>query len=319
MKRLRDISRIEYQDNYMIEPCDRYIGWGITKNCTFNCRYCIYSCKNTNEFSTKDQLTVATTYFNNISTDKSWIAIYGGEPLTHPHFLHAINNYKYNVKLYTNLYRDISYLQELIASCNSKLRVLTSFHPHITNIKQLDQKITILLNAGATVEVKCMFTGEDDELSFKAFEYFNSVNIPEFRILPRTIYSILPGETEYSWYMSELFNKARKISGKDLLFKYTFNNGTSEIHDKYDLQFNDSNINDYTRYKMLICEAGNKYISVLDNFNIYPCCRYDEDFYNQKPLGNVLTNPYYDFKNQICKLPFCFPPEEDFLLSRKVL
>lgn len=320
MKKLLRISRINFEDKYMIEPVDRYIGWGITKNCTYNCKYCIYSCKNNNIFSSLSQLKIACDYFNNISSDKSWIAVYGGEPTTHPNFLDVVDMYKFNVKIYTNLYKDIGYLDELVKTKHKKLRILTSIHPKRTKIKELLNKVEFLLSHGATVEIKCMFTGEDDEFSFEGFKFFrNSINDPNFRILPRTVYTKLPNHEEYGWYFSELFLKAREIAGKDLLFEFLYDDGEWIIHDKYDLQFEDSDLSKHIEYKHLVCDGGDKYISVLDNFNIYPCCRYDEDFYNQKPLGNVLTNPYYRFKKQICKLPFCFPPEEDFLLKRRII
>lgn len=312
--KLKNIERINYSN--ILENCDLFIDWWVTKNCNWNCSYCLFHCRNTNKFNTLSDTKTACNYYNSISTITSWLSLFGGEPLTFPYIESIFDLYNYNIRIYTNLYKDKYYLKQLAISCKGKLKFVVSFHPARTNLVRLTEKIELLLSHNCIVQVKCMFTGQDDDYSYNSFIYLNSIKDDNFSVVPRTIYTNIYG-SELKWYLSDSFLKARNIAGKDLLFKLTYDTKT-EIWDKYDMQFFDTEINDYKLYNHIICNAGKNYLSIAENYDVYPCCRYNEEYYKQPPIGNVITNPP-KLKRTICKLPFCFPPEEDFLLKRIVL
>jgi len=145
--------------------------WSVTNNCNYKCDYCgVYKREKLYDFDRIIEFINHTGTFNNVDT-----VLFGGEPLFHPNILQIVRELNTNIRICTNLSRDIDFFKELI-SIRNDLKIIASYHFHREDLEKFIEKFKYLVNHTKFVKVKVMFDSRHREQCkevyhlFKAFE-----------------------------------------------------------------------------------------------------------------------------------------------------
>jgi MoaA/NifB/PqqE/SkfB family radical SAM enzyme len=146
--------------------------WSVTNNCNYKCDYCgVYRHEKIYDFDKIIDYINHIGTFNNVDT-----VLFGGEPLIHPNILQIVKELKTNIRICTNLSRDIEFFKELV-SIKNDLKIIASYHFHKETFERFMEKFKYLVKHTKFIKVKVMFDSRYREQCkkvyylFKAFEH----------------------------------------------------------------------------------------------------------------------------------------------------
>lgn len=145
-----------------------HVEWSLTDMCNYSCSYCTgYHKLDRQRFPTQQEVDHALENIFSLQRPHYTFCLLGGEPTTHPHFLHILENIhaarvpvcSYTV---TNASKSEKFFAEYAAIVRGKNHfVLISFHPEQASIDAVARKVEILASQGIYTRVHVMcYLGE---------------------------------------------------------------------------------------------------------------------------------------------------------------
>lgn len=122
----------------------------LTRNCNFNCEYCVKHDTKWTEYTTSGVYTPVCQFINKIAAENSEFEVnyYGGEPTLHPHFIDIAKLIQgdniYHV-LFSNMSADLDLYREFF-SIHNHSELAASYHPKQIELYEVVNKLVTLYN-----------------------------------------------------------------------------------------------------------------------------------------------------------------------------
>lgn len=129
---------VEIKDNGLIDNYLNYYGitWEVTSNCNFKCRYCAL-----NRDEPPQDTKKIVNFINKLNKKTPVMAtLFGGEPTNHPDILEIIENLECEIKLFTNLSKNLSFYEEVLR-LKPKTHIETTYHNDRKNFEEFFYKV----------------------------------------------------------------------------------------------------------------------------------------------------------------------------------
>jgi MoaA/NifB/PqqE/SkfB family radical SAM enzyme len=259
--------------------------WAVTNNCNYKCDYCVLSkCE---KYSNEETCNKIIEFYNYINkTKKLILVLFGGEPTIHPLFLDILNKLNAAPKIFTNLSKNISFLENIV-NINNNVEIITSYHHRITNINNFIDKIKFLVENVKFVRIKIMyeleFAKEIENIFYEVKEldkvYDNCLTTLDMVYKPNQNITT-----------DELNNFLLLQTDKQYYVKYRLNNKIIEE----DISYNQIRALGNTSFKYYRCMSGRKNIFVDFNGDVFFCQTMRN--MKRKPIFNLMID---DFKNHL--------------------
>jgi len=268
----------------------KYIKFIITDNCNSNCEYCPSHLDKPTEFASLANL-LKIVNFIKILNDMfpREIIMIGGEPTIDPHFLDVMEACRFVKKfvLSTNLSCSLDYLQNII-ELGKKMNdfdIRATYHPSIITPKEFTDKVNILVGNNITVSVLLSLTPYNFEEVFKMNDYFKL-----YRKINRKFSVYITG-IRYSKYddkfthsqLDRYNNYYRELDDKQKWVCYYYADGYVQYYTYHQILFSNGGV-----YKDWKCDAGNRYLAIDCDGEVYPCKTYRKEGF--KPLFNIFDD-----------------------------
>lgn len=295
----------------------------IVDRCNFNCSYCY------NRKPRKSTLADLDGFFRFIEDirrqqpldKKINVSLIGGEPTLHPGALDFCNQLlaldNVSVELLTNFTQPIEYYLSLLekgvclaASWHSQTNDKLNW-PYVEKMKQIPMKFF----DNEQVEVRIMMENDNWENSRKVFFELYPMFKKHIEI------SLLTRDdgTPYQYSQSQLDEYEKLI----VLTKYKRDFFTVEYADgsQQQMSFSDMYLNPQVNFHLWKCNAGQDYIYIHCDGNVYNCQSYYENF--KKPICNLFADECKYKKEKftpcICAVSYCacdFDVHKEKLIGR---
>ncbi len=140
--------------------------WAVTNNCNYKCSYCgVHKKEDYYDFENIIE------YINFLGTNYSVdTVLFGGEPLIHPNILRIVGELETDIKICTNLSKNLKFLRELV-KINNELKIVASFHYAKDDLADLYEKIVFLVDYTEKVKVKVMWDGKYKDECKRVWEF----------------------------------------------------------------------------------------------------------------------------------------------------
>lgn len=146
--------------------------WAVTNNCDYKCDYCgVY--KKEKIYNFENILKFINTMGENKNVDT---VLFGGEPLIHPNILQIVGELETDIRICTNLSRNLRFFRELIG-INRNLTIVSSLHYAREDITDFYNKVKYLLEYTKFVKVKVMWDSRYKEDCKKAYQVLKPLEI----------------------------------------------------------------------------------------------------------------------------------------------
>jgi len=140
--------------------------WAVTNNCNYRCSYCgVHKKEKYYDFHNIIEYINFIGTFNHVDT-----VLFGGEPLIHPNILQIVGELETDVRICTNLSKNIGFFRDLI-KINHDLKIVASFHYAKDDLADFYEKIMFLLDYTKKVKVKVMWDSKYKEECKKVYEF----------------------------------------------------------------------------------------------------------------------------------------------------
>lgn len=295
----------------------------IADKCNFNCSYCY------NRKPRKSTLADLDGFFKFIqdlrrkqpSSRRVNVSLIGGEPTLHPDALSfcdrllALDNV--TVEVLTNFSQPLDYYLELLAK---GVCLAASWHSQMDDKLNWDyvekmKKIPMKYFASQQVEVRIMMENDNWENSRKVFFELYPLykKYIEISLLTRD------DGTPYEYTQKQLDEYEKLI----ILTKYKRDFFTVEYSDgtQKQVSFADMYLNPLVNFHLWKCNAGQDYIYMHCDGNVYNCQSYYENY--KKPICNLFADgceyKIEKFKPCICQVSYCacdFDVHKEKLIGR---
>lgn len=259
--------------------------------CNYNCNYCYNKKPRSNILLDLYKLSIFIDKLQ-LQTNKNIIIdLIGGEPTLHPDLLSFINK-KYNKKIsyliYSNFSKDIEYYKKILKNNNVKL-FLTWHHNNYDFIKKL-YAISIFKNQ---ISVSVMYEFGYTNIALNIFEKCK-------KITSKCSLSLIDGNLNiYNKNEQKKYLSIKHIDDDDYQFK--LNGNVIQISEE---QLINAKLTSFYHW---ICEAGNTYIYIHYDGNVYPCQNYiSKDKYQiMFNIAHIKNLKYLPLHKTICKFKIC--------------
>ena len=280
--------------------------------CNYNCIYCYNKRPRSYTMLNVKYLIKFIEYIHNINNQLLLnIEILGGEPTLHQECQYLCNwlqskNYIKNILLYTNLIQSYIYYESLLF--NSKLFLVITHHYHqIQNTEQhfFNTLISLYLKFNNQIQIRLMYEKQYLSNIINTFDSLTNILLSKFNNINITIRAIDDDITTYDIKYQEMFNMRYKQ-----WYQPNYNRYISFEYENHII--NDIDIDQFFLYPSLTykysfkhwkCYAGQDYLYIHVDGNIYPCPDY---FYVKKqPIGNIYMYKQLKYKPTLCSTTRC--------------
>lgn len=276
------------------EDKDYYsLHWAITNNCNYKCDYCgvwrdekIYPFENILEYIN------FIGEINHVDT-----VLFGGEPLVHPNILQIVGELQTDIRICTNLSRNVGFLRDM-TRINDDITWVISFHYAKDDLADLYDKIRHLVDYSRFVKVKVMWDSRYKEECKKVYQF------------------LWPLEKQYSnfkVYLDMVYHEICHFLDEDIKFfeKIQNDNRFLVIGDRGKIYTSYNEIrrefNGFPNFYGWKCYTGPKGLFIDSNGSVYRC---QTKRNKGKQLFNVNKDDFTKYLNILQEPIYC--DEDDF-------
>ena len=277
----------------------------VIDQCNYDCPYC-YNKRPRNYYKLNlDRLMIFCKHIHNKTKRKIKLELIGGEPTLHPDLLKFCKDIQVldfiNCFILTNFSQSLNYYNQLF-----DVGVIFTATWHGTKNDQMNNDfIDKILNVdkkficNKQLEIRIMFEHDNFQNAKHAFNIFCLNGLKDF--IQSGLISV--GEYDKHLYTNEQLKEYSSIAQQ-------IDNDRKLYHVKYDdntisnLKFNELFLNDEFSFMNWICNAGQTYLYVHSNGDIYPCETYFYDIKDCK-IGNIFNFKDLTLKKTLCRCKFC--------------
>jgi MoaA/NifB/PqqE/SkfB family radical SAM enzyme len=257
------------------DPYYYSLHWAVTNNCNYRCDYCgVHKKEKYYDFHNIIEFVNFIGTLNRVDT-----VLFGGEPLIHPNILQIVGQLETNIRICTNLSKNIGFFRELI-KINSDLTIVASLHYEKQELIDFYEKISFLCDYSKFVKVKVMWDSRYKEDIKSAYEFLLSTedNFQNLKIYLDMVYhDLCEFNDDDLLFFDRAQNDDRFYVRTDRQEKYTSYN---EIRRAF---------NGFPNFYGWKCFCGPKGLFIDSDGSVYYC---QTKRNKNKPLFNLNTDDF---------------------------
>ena len=267
--------------------------WAITNNCNYQCDYCgVHKKEKYYDFQNILEFINFLGTIHNVET-----VLFGGEPLVHPNILQIVGELETDVKICTNLSRNLGFLRQL-TGINRDLKIVASYHYHKDDLATFYEKITHMVDYSDFVKVKVMWDSRFKEECKKVYQFLWPLQkqYDNFKVYLDMVYH------EICHFLDEDVKFFERIQDDNRFWTMTERGEVYTSYNEIRRQFNG-----FPNFYGWKCYTGPKGLFIDSNGSVYRC---QTKRNKNKPIFNLNTDDFTKYLSILEEPIIC--DEDDF-------